>query len=89
MRTLITICMNVLVIIAVVLTARIVVRYFGVLSSPAPGEALVAASSVFVLPLGLTDVRSLYGGVFDINASVMVMVVLLVEWLLSALRARV
>ncbi len=81
--------MNVLVIIAVLLTLRIVARYFGMLSSSGPGELLVSASSVFVLPLALTDIRSLYGGVFDVNASVTVMIVLLAEWLLSALRARV
>lgn len=89
LSTLITIGMNVLVIIAVLLTVRLVVRYFGVLSGSAPGELLVAASRVFVLPLALTDVRSLYGGVFDLSASVTVMIVLLAEWLLSALRARV
>ena len=80
--------MNMLIIVAVLLTARVVVLYFGVLSGTPPAEALIAGTNLFVLPLGVDEVRSLYGGYFDANASVTIMLILLVEWLLSALRAR-
>ena len=89
LRSLITILMNVLVIVAVLLTVRVVCRYFGVLAASDWGGIAVRAGGLFVLPAGIEDVRSSYAGVFDVNAAVSIAVLLLVEWVLSIVRDRV
>lgn len=88
-RTFVTIVMNLLVVAAVLTTVRIFVRYFGVLESSGPGEAIVVASNPFVASVGFQDVRSPYAGVFDVNATVSIVGILLVEWLLSVVRTRI
>lgn len=78
--------MNVLFVIAVALLLRVLVRYFGVLSSSTPGEAILTLTAPLVVPFGIHSVRSLYGGVFEINATVTMVLVLLGEWFMSMLR---
>lgn len=87
-RTYLTIAMNVLFFLAVALTTRVAVEFFGTLAMASLGTAIVAATEYLVLPLGLTAPRTPYGGVFDTDAAVTVVVLLLVEWLLSLVRAR-
>jgi hypothetical protein len=88
-RTVLTLFMNVLFAVALVLVARIVVLYFGVLSSLSVTEVFVAFSDVFVIPLGLPDVHTLWGGVFDLDAAFTVGMVLVAEWGLSVWRSRI
>jgi len=85
-RTVLSFCMNALLVVAVALVVRIVLRYFGVLASRTVSEVIIALSGVLVLPLGLPDVHSLYGGVFDTDAAVTLVLVLLAEWGLSVIR---
>jgi len=80
--------MNALVVVALLLSVRAVVDYFGVLSGTELGTAYLRASGFVVLPLGFTDVRSLYGGVFDPNAALTVIIFLAAEWGLSVWRSR-
>lgn len=87
-RTLVAFAMNVLFVVAIVLTGRIVVEFFGALAMTAAGQAIVELTEWFVLPLGITAARTPYGGVFDADAAVTVVVVLLAEWVLSIVRAR-
>jgi hypothetical protein len=88
MRRVLTICMNVLVVLAVLLTVHVVVRYFSVLSHSDVGAAFVAVSKRLVPGLGLATPHSLYGGVLDENASLTVIILLMAEWFLSVLRSR-
>lgn len=86
-RTLITIVMDVLVIAAVVITAAVIIAFFGVLSGQTWGKALLALAKPFAIPFpGLKNITTPYGGVFRVDLSVTVVVLLLVEWGLSLAR---
>jgi hypothetical protein len=87
-QRLITFSMNVLVAIAIIEAIRVVVAYFGVLSGTSVGELYLRASTVLVFPLGFPAVRSLYGGTFDVNAAMTVIICLVLEWILSIWRTR-
>ncbi len=87
-RSLITIVMNVFVILAVIVTATIVIRFFGALSSESWGQAIVRLGGYLTLPTGIEHIKTPYGGVFDVSAAITVAVMLLVEWVLSVIRAR-
>lgn len=80
--------MNVLVALAFLLTARVVVEFFGALAMTTAGEVIVTATDRLVLPIGITAARTPYGGMFDADAALTVVLVLLVEWVLSIVRTR-
>ncbi|MHB1340333.1 MAG: hypothetical protein ACYC77_03390 [Coriobacteriia bacterium] len=87
-RTVLTIVMDVLVLLAVCLTVGVVVRFFGGLADTGVGEQYLRFVSVITLPLGIESFKTPYGGVFDVNAAVSIGIVLLVEWALSVARRR-
>ncbi len=87
-RTIITFFMNVLIAVAIVLTARLVVEFFGQLAAQQWGKALVVLSSPLLFPFGLEGIKTPYGGVFNVNAGAMIVLVLATEWLLSGIRTR-
>lgn len=88
-RSLLTIVMNVLVIVAIVLTVRLVVLFFGQLASQDWAKTFQAFTDLLVIPFGLEPIKTPYGGVFDINAALTILVLLLAEWVLSTVRGRV
>ena len=87
-RSFITVLMNILIIVAVLVTARIVVLFFGALSAQTWGEALIRITDFLVIPFGVEAINTPYGGVFDVDAAIMVAVLILVEWGLSVARNR-
>lgn len=87
-RTILTILMDVLIAWAVALTIRIGVEFFGQLASKGWGEAVIAFTNPLVIPLGFHAIKTPYGGIFDVNAAVMVGILLLIEWVLSGIRGR-
>ncbi len=87
-RTIITFIMNVLIALAIVLTARLVVQFFGQLEAQQWGEALVALTRPLLIPFGVEGIKTPYGGLFDVNAGLMILLVLAAEWLLSGIRSR-
>jgi uncharacterized protein YggT (Ycf19 family) len=87
-RIVLAIVMNVLIVVAVLDTVRLVVRFFGQLASTSWGHAIVALTNPLVIPFGVHAIKTPYGGVFDVNAALTVGVLLLVEWLVSGLRGR-
>jgi len=87
-RTIITVIMDLLVVIAIALTARIVVEFFGQLAATSWGKTIVSLTDILVVPTDIESVKTPYGGEFDINAAVSVMIVLAAEWLLSVIRSR-
>lgn len=87
-RTLLTIIMDILVVIAVALTIRLVVLFFGQLASQGWAEAVVALTDPLVIPLGIEPIKTPYGGVFDAEAGITVVVLLVLEWVLSVIRSR-
>jgi hypothetical protein len=87
-RATLTAFMNVLFVLGMLLTGRIVIEFFGALAMTAMGRVIVEITEFLVLPLDLGGVRTPYGGVFDVDAAITVVLVLLLEWVLSVLRSR-
>lgn len=88
MRSVLTVVMDILIVIAVVETFRIIVMFFGQLASQSWGETVVALTNPITGPFGVEAVKTPYGGVFDIEASITVGVMLVVEWMLSVVKSR-
>lgn len=88
LRPIFTVIMNLLVIFAVVDTGRIAISFFGALSATAWGGALVRVTAYSVMPFGVASIKTPYGGQFDVNAAITVVVLLLLEWMLSVARNR-
>jgi hypothetical protein len=80
--------MDLLVVVAVALTARLCIVFFGQLAAQGWGKAVVALTSPLVVPFGVAAVKTPYGGRFEVNVALTIVVVLLVEWVLSGIRAR-
>ncbi len=87
-RMLFTVAMNVLVVLAIALTLRLVVLFFGQLAAQSWAEAVVALTDPITLPVAVEPIKTPYGGVFDVAAAVTVIALLAAEWLLSILRSR-
>ncbi len=87
-RTLLTVIMNVLIVVAIALTARLVVLFFGQLASLEWSKALVSVTDLMVIPFGIEQIKTPYGGAFDANAALTILLVLALEWVLSLMRGR-
>lgn len=87
-RTIVALIMNVLIVVAVVLTARIVVEFFGQLAAQEWGKTIIAVTNPLVIPFGVDGITTPYGGFLDVSAALMVLLVLGAEWLLSGVRSR-
>jgi hypothetical protein len=85
-RSLLTVLMDLLVIVAAVLVLRSIVVFFGVLASQAWGKAVASLTTYLVLPLRLQPISTPYGGTFGLAAAVTVLVLLAVEWALGIAR---
>ena len=88
MRSLISVVMNVLVVVAVLLTIRIVVVFFGALASQAWAGPIITITDYLTIPFGVEAFKTPYGGVFDADAAITIGVLLLAEWVLSLMRHR-
>ena len=87
-RTLLTIAVDILIVIAIALVLQLVIIFFGQTAHQGWAQAYVALTSKLVLPLGLPVVKTPYGGVFNANTAVTVVLALVAEWGLSAVRDR-
>lgn len=85
-RTLLTVIMDLLFVVALILVARIVIEFFGALAAQAWGKSVVSATSVLVIPFGVEDIATPYGGAFNVSASLTVLVLLAIEWALGVAR---
>jgi hypothetical protein len=88
-RIAVTVLMDVLVAVAVAALLHVVIAYFGVMSSSSWGTSLFSLTRFVVLPLGIDSIPTQYGGVLDGNATVTVLVLLVVEWALGLVRRNV
>lgn len=80
--------MDILVVLAIALTVRLVVVFFGQLAAQGWGHAVVAITDRMVIPFGVSAIKTPYGGVFDVQAALTIVVLLGAEWVLSGVRAR-
>ena len=87
-RTFITIIMDLFVVAAIALTARLCVVFFGQLAAQGWGQAVIALTRPLVIPFGVAAIKTPYGGGFEVNTALTIAVILLVEWVLSGIRAR-
>ena len=86
--TVLGILVNLLIAVAVLLTLRLAVEFFGQLAAHEWGKAIVAFTRPLVIPLGFDSIKTPYGGVFDVTAALTILVVLVVEWILEGVRTR-
>lgn len=86
LRLLLTVVMNVLLLIAALLLARIVIEFFGHLSSAGWAISYMDLTRPLAHSFGLGRIATPYRGVFDFNAGAMLGAVLLVEWVLAFVR---
>ncbi len=87
-RTLITIVMDLFVVVAIALTARLCVVFFGQLAAQGWGKTIIALTNPLVIPFGVSAIKTPYGGSFEVATALTIVVVLLLEWMLSGIRNR-
>jgi hypothetical protein len=87
-RGVLTVVMNVLVFVAILLTIRLVVMFFGQIASQEWAKTVVSVTDLVVVPFGIDAIKTPYGGVFDANAALTILLVLVIEWVLSLIRGR-
>lgn len=87
-RSLLTVLIDLAIVVAVALTIRLFVLFTGQIAAQQWAKAYAAMSHYLVLPLGAHAIRTPYHGVFDVDAAMTVLVALVVEWGLSAVRDR-
>ena len=88
LRGFLTVVMDVLVFLAIALTARLVVLFFGQLASLGWAQAIIAFTKWFTVPFGAPAIKTPYGGIFEVNAAITIALLLAVEWVLSSVRDR-
>lgn len=88
-RTILIILMDVLIAVAIAVTIRLGVEFFGQLAAQDWGKAVVAFTEPLIIPFGVKDIKTPYGGIFEVDAALTIGVFLIVEWVLSGIRERV
>jgi hypothetical protein len=88
-RTVITVVMDVIVIVAVAALTHLVISFFGSMSGSSWGKGLLALTRFTVVPIGITPLTTPYGGLFHVDAMVTVLGILAVEWALGLVRRNV
>ena len=86
-RTVLTAVINVLTFCAIVDTVRLGVRFSGKFAAHEWGKLVVTLSDPLVFPLGFRAVKTPYGGVFDVDAALMIAAFLVIETVLSGIRS--
>jgi hypothetical protein len=62
--------------------------FFGSVAALPWADAFVGFTDLVVIPFGAEPIKTPYGGVFDVNAAITIVVLLLAEWVLSSVRSR-
>ena len=76
--------MDVLVVLAVLVLLRMTIGFFGGVAASGPGAWYLSVTRALVPPIaGAWSVRSPYGGVFSVDAGMVIVILLFAEWLLS------
>jgi uncharacterized protein YggT (Ycf19 family) len=80
--------MDLFIVVAVALTIRLCVLFFGQLAAQGWGKVIVALTNPLLIPFGVAAIKTPYGGVFQVNTALTIVAVLLFEWVLSGIRNR-
>lgn len=84
-----TALMNALAVVAFVLTIGLVVAFSGRLAATSLGALSARITDLLTIPFGFMPIHTPYGGVFDVDGALSVLVALFAEWLLTRVRARI
>jgi hypothetical protein len=87
-RTLITVAIDLFIVVAIALTARLCIVFFGQLAAQDWGKTVIALTDRLVIPFGVSAIKTPYGGRFEVTAALTIVAILLVEWLLSSIHDR-
>lgn len=87
-RTFLTLLMDLLIVLAVLVTSGIIIAFFGSLSAQTWAKAVLKIADLVTIPFGFGDIKTPYGGYFAVNAGIMVALLLVGEWVLSVARQR-
>lgn len=85
-RTMMTIAIDVLFLIALALLVRLFMSFFQPLRATALYGPLVGLTDPLVLPLGIARIATPFRGFFEVNAAVTILAILVVEYLLAVVR---
>ena len=85
-RLLVTLVMDLLVVVAIVVLAHLVIVFFRQVAVDPWAHFLSGYSAYVVAPIGLSPVPTPYGGVFDVNAALTVMLVLVAQLVVGSVR---
>lgn len=88
-RTALTVLVDIALVVAVLLLVRLVVGFFGVTAVNPVGRWYLRLTAPLAVPVaGDWEVRTPYGGVFAVDAGILIIGALVVEWALARLRSR-
>jgi len=88
LRAVLTTIVYLLVVVLIALSLREIVLFSGRVASQSWAQAVDMVAGHLVLPFGQSNVNTPYHGVFDVNNALTIIVVVLAEWGLSAVRDR-
>ena len=87
-RTLLTVVIDILIVLAIALAFRQVVVFSGRIAHLGWAQAFSALTGKLVIPFGVAAIKTPYGGVFDVDNALTVIVLVVAEWILSTVRDR-
>ena len=87
-RTLLTVVVDILIVLAIALACRQFIVFSARIAHMGWAQAFNALTSRFVIPFGVADIKTPYGGVFDVDNALTVLILVVAEWVLSGVRDR-
>jgi hypothetical protein len=87
-RTVLTVVVDILIVLAIALACRQFIVFSSRIAHQSWAQAFDALTSRFVIPFGVADIKTPYGGVFDVDNALTVLILVGAEWVLSGLRDR-
>lgn len=87
-RTILTVVVDILIVCAIALALREFLIFFARFSHQGWAQAYTTLTAKLVIPFGFADIKTPYGGVFDVDNALTVLVFVGAEWVLSAVRDR-
>ena len=81
--------MDVILVLVALAVLRLIIGFFGPLAASVGGAAYLSLTRHLIPPLAASwSVSSPYGGVFSVDAAILIVVLLAAEWLLSVASSR-
>ena len=88
-RSFLLFLMDAIFLVAVLDVARIVVMFFGSLADTTVGQRYTDLTSYLVIPFGIEQLSTPFGGYFDVDTILTIVLLLILEGILGLSRKRV